>query len=254
MKNPFFQILILILIIIVSGCTTVRSISDSGYRGENAYYCRGSSQYSGELNELSVLGVNSKEDISEDDIKSAISDSKRISLQRGDAVIVIQSGARFPDRAMTDNLGKYFEILPLSGLPDVPDSRVPKKDEEKEKSAPSLNKTLRLAAARSGVKTIIVYWGILESARENIATKTISWVPVVGSIVPDEAQQMRIYIKGAVIDVASGSWVMINPKSFEDKRISADMNRSASDQGQVSVLKEKAYSDFVNELVKRFSL
>jgi hypothetical protein len=254
MKTRLFQGAILILVLLASGCTEVRSISDSGYRDKNAYYYyRDSNPYHGELNELSVLGVNSKEDISEDDIKSAISNPKQITLKRGDSVIVIQSGARFPDQMMTDSLGKYFAILPLSGIAEFPDTRVPKKDEEKEKT-PSLNKTLRLATARSGVKTIIVYWGILESARENIATKTISWVPVVGSVVPDETQQMRIYIKGAVIDVASGNWIMITPKSFEDKRISADINRSASDQGQVSVLKEKAYSDFVTELVKRFSL
>ncbi len=114
----------------------------------------------------------------------------------------------------------------------------------------SLNKALRLAAARSGAKTIIVYWGILDSARENLATKTISWVPVVGSVLPDEAQKMRIRVKGAVLDVATGNWMMITARSFDDMRISADINRAGSDQAQVAYLKEKAYADFVNSLIK----
>jgi hypothetical protein len=258
MKNRLFRSAIFILMIVASGCSEVRSISNSGYRGEG-YSSGSSSQYQGELDELSVLGVNAKEDISEEAIKSALSDSKPISLKRGYPIILIQSGARFPDETMTEKLSKYFQITPLIGIPTKPDGyasggSVEKKKEEEKEKTPSLNKTLRLAAARAGVKTIIVYWGILESAREKIATKTISWVPVVGSLLPDETQQMRIRIKGAVIDVVSGNWIMITTMSFEDKSISADINRSGSDQRQVSVLKEKAYSEFANELVKRFSL
>ena len=182
MKTRLFQGAILILVLLASGCSAKRSISDSGYRGD-VYHYGNNTQYQGELNELSVLGMNGNEEISEEAIKSAFSDSKPISLKRGDSVMLIQSGARFPDEAMTDSMGKYFQIIPMSGIPDNSDNRATKKDEK----SPSLNKTLRLVAARAGVKTIIVYWGILESARENIATKTISWVPVVGAIVPDEA-------------------------------------------------------------------
>ncbi len=245
MKAREFYVGIIVFSLLISGCAT-RSISDSGYR-DGRYY-GGNSQYQGELNELSVLGVNNNEDISENDIKSAISKSEKIALRRGDQIILIQSGARFPDTSMTGKVDRYFQIIPLSGIPDKPHYV---HGQEKETS---LNKTLRLAAARSGVGTIIVYWGILESAQVNIATKTVSWVPVVGSVLPDQTQQMRIRVKGAVIDVTSGNWMMINAKSFDDKRVSARISRAGSDQKQVAVLKEKAYADFVDALIKNFSL
>ena len=251
MRIKQFQVTIFVFLLLFSGCST-RSISDSGYRESERYY-GSNSQYRGELDELSVLGVNSSEDISENDIKSALSKSDKIALRRDDPIIMIQSGARFPDTFMTERMERYFHIIPLSGIPDKPDCYVPEQ-EKKIRKKPSLNKTLRLAAARSGAGAIIVYWGILESAQENMVTKTVSWVPVVGSVFPDETQQMRIRVKGAVIDVDSGKWMMINAKSFDDKRISALISRAESDQTQVAVLKEKAYADFVDTLIKHFSL
>ena len=35
-------------------------------------------------------------------------------------------------------------------------------------------------AARGGYEKIVVYWGILETAQENLETKAVSWVPIVG--------------------------------------------------------------------------
>ncbi len=103
---------------------------------------------------------------------------------------------------MTEKMEQCFAIIPLSGIPDRPDCRA----SAQEKKRPSLNKALRLAT-RSGAKAIIVYWGILESAQENLATRTVSWVPVVGSILPDETQQMRIRVKGAKVSSESSIFV-----------------------------------------------
>ena len=68
---------------------------------------------------------------------------------------------------------------------------------------------------------MIVYWGILETGREDHGTKTISWVPVIGRIIPDEKQKMRIRLKAAVIDVASGAWEFVIPEVYNDARTSA---------------------------------
>lgn len=251
MKIRRIYIVVIAIAFLFAGCAT-RSISNSGYP-ERGRYRGGNSQYIGELNELSVLGVNHEAEISEADIQNAFSASESISLAQGDSIVLIQSGARFPDSSMTEKMAAYYDVIPLSGIPDNWRQCVPA-NFEKKTVPPSLNMKLRLAAARTGVKTIIVYWGILETSNADIVTKTVSWVPIAGSILPDENQQMRINIKGAVIDVASGNWIMINTKSYDDERISARLNREASDQKQVGVLKDKAYGNFIAKLRSRFSI
>ena len=112
---------------------------------------------------------------------------------------------------------------------------------------------LRLVAAKGGYETIVVYWGILETAQENFVTKAVSWVPIVGGVIPDESQRMRIRLKVAVIDVKSGQWEMFAPEPLTDEAISGSYGRVASDQAQVDLLKEDAYKAAVQQLVDRYS-
>ena len=98
---------------------------------------------------------------------------------------------------------------------------------------------------------MIVYWGILETGREDHGAKTISWVPVIGRIIPDEKQKMRIRLKAAVIDVASGAWEFVIPEVYNDARTSARVNREESAQDQVTLL--KAYKALASDLLKRFN-
>jgi hypothetical protein len=113
---------------------------------------------------------------------------------------------------------------------------------------------LRLVAAQGGYTHILCYWGTLETAVEDKATKAISWIPIAGALVPDETQQMRIRLKAALIDVASGRWVMVTPDPIDDSALSSGLVRVKSDQKQVSELKKKAYATLVSELVRYFTL
>ncbi|MCP4402910.1 MAG: aminopeptidase [bacterium] len=248
----FTFIRILVLSLLVVSCTT-RSISDSGYQENRGYYHRydDNAFYRGELNELAVLGIERQDEISEADIQAALADTNGLALQRGDSIILIQSGAMFPDDPMLTEMQQYFQVTPLSGIPEEQERD---RSDSPQDASTSLNKVLRLAGARSGAKALIVYWGILESAQEDQVTKTVSWVPFVGSVIPDEIQNMRIRLKGVVIDVVSGKWVMITPQSLDDRRISARLDREAADQTQVAKLKEQAYIEFVKILQQRFSL
>ena len=71
--------------------------------------------------------------------------------------------------------------------------------------------------------------------------KKFSWIPIVGSTVPDQAQSMRIRLKVAVVDVKTGRWEMFSPKSLDERSYSARINRAQSDQAQVAELKKQAY-------------
>jgi len=232
---------ILFVAIISIGCQT-RSISNSDYGGTWGYR--------GELSELEVLGVNANEKISEEDIKAALNSKTKVSLKRGDRIVLVQSGAQFPDGPVLEELKPYYSVIPLSGVP-VRDDCYRRREDAGAKQP--VDKSLRLAAAKSGARTLIVYWGILETGREDYGTKTISWVPVIGRIIPDEKQKMRIRLKAAVIDVASGAWEFVIPEVYNDARTSARVNREESDQDQVTLLKAKAYKALASDLLKRFN-
>ena len=232
---------ILVVAIISIGCQT-RSISNSDYRSTWGYR--------GELSELEVLGVSANKVISEGDIKAALNTKTKVSLKRGDRIVLVQSGAQFPDGPVLEELKPYYSVIPLSGVP-AHDDRYRRHEDANAKQP--IDKSLRLAAAKAGAKTLIVYWGILETGREDHGTKTISWLPVIGRIIPDEKQKMRIRLKAAVIDVTSGAWEFVIPEVYNDARTSAQVNREESDQDQVTLLKAKAYKALASDLLKRFN-
>ncbi|MDX2108989.1 MAG: hypothetical protein SFY80_01985 [Verrucomicrobiota bacterium] len=241
------------LILTLAGCST-RSISDSGMERD--------SNYRGELSEMAVLGTDKPSSITESDIQNAIANRAKVKLHRGEPVVVVQSGARFPDEGVNTELSRYFKVVPLNGQPE---NTVNQGDNywrhgsgsgsstmTNGSSDPSLQKALRFTAARAGAKSIIVYWGILEVGRESRVTKTVSWVPILGSLVPDEKQQMRIVIKAAVIDVATGAWDLISPQVYQDEKFTAGITRHNTDSNQVATLKAKAYKQMVADLMARF--
>ncbi len=235
-------IFVALAVTLLSGCA-VRSISNSGFQEEGWFGSRSSnSLYKGELTEFEVLGVDASAKASEQSIQAALQASSTVSLRKGDAILVVQSGALIPDDPMVRALERYFNVSIFSGVPQ----------EKYRHTVVDYSTSLRLAAAKGGHHKIFVYWGMLESGHKDLATKTVSWFPFVGNLVPDETQQMRIRLKVAVVDVATGSWVTYMPSGFDDTATSAGLTRMASDQTQVQQLKEKSYLAAVDDLVKRY--
>lgn len=233
--------LMVLIAMAVSGCAT-RSISDSGYRVESGRRSQGSSSpfYKGELSELEVLGINPDAKITQEQINKAFESKERITLPKGASIMLIQSGAMIPDETMVKALEKYYNVSVFSGVPVSQGTN-------------NYSMSLRMAAAKGGYEMIVAYWGLLETAQKGYGTKAVSWVPFVGGAIPDEGQEMRIRLKVAVVDVKSGQWDMFSPEPFRDTAVSARYTRESSDQGQVALLKAKAYEAAAQDLVKRYS-
>lgn len=240
--RKIFLAALLCVLLLAAGCT-VRSISNSGY---NNGYRANNPLYKGELTEFDVLGIDPGKEITDEEIAKALDNAKKVHISKGDGVMLVQSGAAFPDGPMRQELGKYFAVMPFSGIPMNTDNNG-------EKKAGYYGKALRLAAAKGGNQIILCYWGVLESATKNYATKTVSWVPVVGWALPDENQYMRIRLRFALIDVKTGSWTIFAPAPLDDTAVSALLNRESSDQQQVETLKEKAYKEAVEKLVRVYT-
>jgi len=245
------------LVLLLGACET-RSISNSGYVGAGGYGGR-SPFYRGELTEFDLLGVDVSRPASDDEIAHALDQRQTVGVRRGDAIMVIQSGALIPDDAMVKELERYFSVMPFTGvtmLHDRPLYAAPGSALSATAADERVNnyaRALRLAAAKSGADVIFCYWGMVESAVEREPTKAVSWVPIVGSAIPDEAQVMRIRLKVALIDVRTGHWSMFVPASYVDTSLSASMTRAASDQRQVETLKQQAYQSAVEAFLAKYA-
>lgn len=228
MKPSTLLAVTLALTWLLTSCST-RSISDSEYRGDYGYYGqRSGGAYQGELSEWDVLGSGSS--------IPAVNEYQPVRLTPRQRLLVIQSGALFPDEQMMEQLQEHFEVVMFSGIP------------RGDRDA-AVAERLRSAALSGGCGKLLVYWGVLEAARHDQATRTVSWVPVVGMFVPDSSQEMRIRLRAFVVDASSGRWSMVTATTFQDARWSAAVARESSDQGQVSRLKSLAYHDLVSKLL-----
>jgi len=241
--------LAMLLLLSLAACG-MRSISDSGYR--SGYWGRGSDDnrlYRGELSEFDVLGIERNQTIAEKEVQASLGAHERPVIARGASVMLIQSGAMFPDEPMVRALEARYDIGQFSGIPE--------EQSQSASTAPAASASyamaLRLAAARGGYGDIIAYWGVLETTQEALGTKVVSWVPLVGNLVPDETQRMRIRLKFAVIDVKTGQWDLYVPEPIEDAAISAGIIRSSSDQAQVALLKDAGYKAAATGLFTRYS-
>jgi hypothetical protein len=251
--------LLLLVCSLMAGCETKCSISNSGYRANDrgSYYGQRVNEsdrdfaYRGELSEFDVLGITRDQIASEQDIQRALDSAKAVKLTANSSILLIQSGAMFPDAPMLSDLSKYFRVSPFSGVP--PASRRGGDLTTESRDPESFSQSLRLAAARGGNDVVLCYWGVLESQKEDLATKSVSWVPTVNWVLPDEKQHKRIRLKLALIDVRTGNWSVLSPEAFDDSRTSTALRRGAKDQQQVEALKARAYEASVKALVTRYS-
>ncbi|MBL9189870.1 MAG: hypothetical protein JNK23_20490 [Opitutaceae bacterium] len=227
----------------LTGCGT-RSISNSDY--DAAYgsgrYGKVAGNYAGELSELDVIGASLDAGTSETEIQNALRDHAPARLGRTSKVLLIQSGADFPDSPMLEALSARFAVAGFSGKP-VRGSA----------TGPDYARALRLVAARGGYDKIVYYWGVLESERKNKITSVVSWVPIVGQVIPDEREHMRIRLKAVIVDVASGKWALLAPPPSSDSSLSTVVSRRSVDQDLVHGLKAQGYRDLSRLLAEQYT-
>lgn len=230
----------------LSACAA-QSISDSGYRDE---YGRGARNpmYEGELSAYDVLGGDVRSGLSDADIQKALAAKQPIALKNGAPVMLVQSGAVFADAEMVEAMQKYYRVSSFTGVPWHDPAAV----KEGSDILVPYSQRFRMVAARGGFETVIVYWGVLESGSEDIATKAVSWVPFIGGNIPDEMKRMRIRLVAAIIDTRTGQWETFVPEPFEDTSFSNDHNRAATHEEQVLLLKQEGYQALADGIARKY--
>jgi len=233
----------LLLPILLGGCAT-RSISNSDCDPSRNYGCAANAP--AELSEFDVLGIARDARPGDADIAAALARPRTLTLDRNSRVLLIQSGAAFPDAPMREALAARYTVGTFSG------SRPAHGVQGDTVNAESYSRSLRLAAAQGGYDKLLVCWGVLESARKNNAASNVSWVPIVGWMLPDEREHMRIRLRLALIDVASGQWEMLEPTPVTSDSLSSMISRRDVDQSLVAQLKDRGYASAAEALRLRF--
>jgi len=196
--------LALLLTTLAAAACASRSISDPslGY-GRNR-------TYAGELSEFQVVGTEPGDTTQHGDVV----------LRRGQRLLVVQSGAAFPDERLLGLLGAHFEVGAASGIPNEALGR----------------EGMRHAAARGGFDAIVAYWGVLESSERATPGAVASWVPIAGWFVPDSKHRVRIRLRAVVVDTETGRWKQLRPAPIEDERHTSMASREYVDSDQVEAL------------------
>ena len=191
-----------------------------------------------ELSEADLVGVSSGEGVTEEEIATAAA-KRTFALHEGGRVLLVQSGAPVPDKEMMDAFSAHYTVIPMDGF-------------RTDSVGGRLDRAFRLSAAKGGVNTIVVVWGVLESAQKGNAASAVSWVPVVGSLLPAQTKIVRIRLRALVIDVNSGSWDFVVPETFSSDVTTSAVRSEYNFAVQKLELKTKAYQALATALAERF--
>jgi hypothetical protein len=183
------------LFLLLIGCGTQGNYRSTDFSGDRVY--KKGSEPSPQLSENEVLDLKPSDSVTDEDIRRILDQTRSFQLKSGSRLLLVQSGAIHPDKAMVEELSPHFTVVPHTGVPS---------DLRQEDFESAVSKALRLAAAHSNAETILVYWGHLEMKRNDLVTSIVSWVPVIDFTVPDEYQKVRMFLKVALIDVRTGQW------------------------------------------------
>jgi hypothetical protein len=194
-----------------------------------------------ELLDADVLGSTAQVPTNED-IRKTLDRATKVGLREGESVLVVQSGEPVPDSRMIAELNQHFRAIPFSGIRSDwihGDSTV----------SPDYAKALRFAAAQAGAEKILCFWGQLEVAHHDLSTKTITWLPVVDVIVPDQKENVRVLLKVALVDVRSSAWTVFRTEPQETQMMSTGWGREHVRSPEVRRLQQKSYEVAVNSLM-----
>lgn len=162
--------------------------------------------------------VNPNGEISEAEIRAALSANRApLRVPRGSRVLLIQDDSSLPDASLVEAFSPYCEVVPGSGRLNQSGT-----------SPEAVRRGLRHLAAQAGARYIVLVTGVFESTSQNLATQTVSWVPIAGQLIPDERSIVRLKLAVVSIDTASGAWNSLAGPSIVRTRFSNALSRGSS--------------------------
>lgn len=237
--KPRTSLSLLLLCLAFSGCETT-SISNTG----------NNPLYRGEIAEADLLGISSRKNISEGDIRAALSrsSSSRVALRQNEQVLLIQSGALQPDPELSRAFARHVRARPYSGVPGA--TKADANTIPINGATPIDPKTLRLAAAQAGATKIVCVWGLVESANSTTGLEMTAMIPILGDFLPSKRTVKRLTLKGIVINTASGTWESYSTDPIIEGHTTSAFTREFGTTRQTIQLKGSAYEQLAAKMMK----
>ncbi len=190
------------------------------------------------LAETDVLGYDSAQSVSEEEIAKAAGPRGKGQIKRGAPVMLIQAGLPAPEEIMLREAGNYFAVTPFSGLAQ-------RRNDPGESA--NLSRMLRLTAAKGGSDFLVVYWTALEAGADKPGAP--DWRAFTAEI-PADAEQVRMRLRILIVDVKNGHWATVNPETLEDKAARGGWFRKRTSAQRIAALKERAYKHALQEALR----
>jgi hypothetical protein len=162
------------------------------------------SGHSSDLSLYELTGQSSNIEVTEADISAARrrGGSAGSLPVKGARVLLVQSGAHQPDGELVAAFRPYCE-------PVMWDGRGPATPQDGEKpTGATLSRRLRLAAAQQRCSHVIVVFGEIQSDSRSLPTRAVSWVPVVGGLVPSKHSGTRLLAQALIMETATSRYTL----------------------------------------------
>jgi hypothetical protein len=195
------------------------------------------------LAEAEVLGVETNTVATDETIRKTLEQGHNVQMRPGSNLLLLHSGYSEPEKAMIGEMNRYFRVINYSGL-TIHDPGVTNAD--------TCARFLRLAAARLGAESLVCYWTTSEYSRRDLPGKSISWVPVVGRIIPDEMERVRVRITFAAVDVRTGQWALHAAAPVEEEVRRSEHQRELEETDFNRQLKTRAYKSAAQEFLRLY--
>lgn len=213
----------------LSSCVTT-SLSDPGGSG-----------HSNDLSLYELTGQSGSTEVSEADIAAARSGGGRVGTlpARGARVLLVQSGAHQPDEEL---LAAYRPHC----RPVVWDGRAPEReydDKKKREVGAAAGRRLRLIAAQQGCSHVIVVFGEIQSDSHALPTSAVSWVPVVGNLIPSERSGTRLIAQAIILETGSPRYTSAAARPQQTTGITTDNGSDTINSRRAPKLKAAAYPE-----------
>ncbi len=222
MKTPTLLACSLISAAALSSCMTT-SLSDPNGSG-----------HSKDLSLYDLTGSQAGSPVSEADVTRASNQGGSLPA-RGSRVLLVQSGAFQPDPQLVTAYAAH-------GTPVVWDGRNPEADSDK-KSPARTGRQLRLAAAQQGCSHVVVVFGEIQSDSRSLPTAVVSWVPVVGELIPSEHSGTRLLAQAIILETRSPRYTLMSAQPREKQGITAGLTANGVNGRRSEKLKALAYPE-----------
>ncbi|MES2706879.1 MAG: hypothetical protein V4726_09790 [Verrucomicrobiota bacterium] len=198
----------------------------------------GGSGHGGDLSLYELTGDKPNAQVSEKDIAAALGGRSGSLPRRGGKILLVQSGAHQPDGELSAAFQPLSQAVPWNGESQRT------ANSEKDKTAGSIGRRLRLVAAQQGCSHVVVVFGEIQSASQDLPTgSVVGWIPIVGDILPGEHSGTRLFAQALILETASPRYSIITASPREESGLTTSGGESAANVRRSLRMKKLIYPE-----------